>query len=394
MLPRLVLHSAVARYRRPESVVCYWSGSELIAFNYLSRVRTPAPLFAVDVLSYCEHWRTIDEIKTRFACPPGPLKRLLRILSQRTLLDRHAGNRPPMHHSLAAWEPWMPEAAVFHFGTKDVKYGSQQEMDDLLVRKAASRPPPAPVKAYSTAQRRTLPPARPSDLARVLFERRTWRKFGAQQVSIGDVGTLLGHTFGVQQWAETRVGLCALKTSPSGGARHPIEAYLLARRVAGLPRGCYYYDPDGHELALIKSGLTAQRLEAYLSGQTCYRDVPAVVVMTAVFKRSQWRYEFARAYRVVLLDAGHLCQTFLLVATSLGLAPFCTAALADSLLEHDLQIDGVNESVIYACGVGARPPSLEWAPWPDTSEVPRRVPPRSANKPDIEDLGTEPRGEK
>ena len=140
----------------------------------------------------------------------------------------------------------MPEAAAFHFGTKDVNYGSQQEMDDQLVRKTASRPPPAPVKAYGTTRRRSLPPARPSDLTRVLIERRTWRKFGAQPVSIADVGTLLGHTFGVQQWADTRAGLCALKTSPSGGARHPIEAYLLARRVAGLSRGCYYYDPDAH----------------------------------------------------------------------------------------------------------------------------------------------------
>lgn len=264
----------------------------------------------------------------------------------------------------------MPDAAVFHFGTKDVHYGSQQELDDQLVQKATTRPPPPAVKAYASAQRRTLPPARPSEFSRLLAGRRTWRQFGDQPVSIADVATLLGHTFGVQQWATTRAGRCALKTSPSGGARHPIEAYLLARRVSGLPRGSYYYDPDAHQLALIKSGLTSERLEAYLAQQTCYRDAPAVVVMTAVFERSRWRYEFPRAYRVVLLDAGHLCQTFLLVATSLGLAPFCTAALADSVLEHDLRIDGVNESAIYACGVGARPAALTWAPWADTTDVP------------------------
>ena len=78
-------------------------------------------------------------------------------------------------------------------------------------------------------------------------------------------------------------------------------------------------------------------------------------VMSAVFARSQWRYGFPRAYRVVLLDAGHLCQTFCLVATALGLAPFCTAALGDSIIEADLGLDGVTESVIYACGVGPRP---------------------------------------
>jgi len=175
--------------------------------------------------------------------------------------------------------------------------------------------------------------------------------------------------------SQTAIGPCALKTSPSGGARHPIEVYLFARHVSGITRGVYYYDPDTHELVLVRRGLTAKRLEAYLAGQSCYADAPAVFVMTAVFARMQWRYEFPRAYRVVLLDAGHLCQTFCLVATALGLAPFCTAALADSRIEHDLAIDGITESVIYACGVGQRPHDASWAPWPDTPSAPRRVPP-------------------
>ena len=66
----------------------------------------------------------------------------------------------------------------------------------------------------------------------------------------------------------------------------------------------------------------------------------------------QWRYPYARAYRAVLAESGHLCQTFCLLATSLGLAPFCTMALADSRIERDLRIDGVSEAVIYAAGVG------------------------------------------
>jgi hypothetical protein len=55
---------------------------------------------------------------------------------------------------------------------------------------------------------------------------------------------------------------------------------------------------------------------------------------------------------VVLLNAGHLCQTFCLVATWLGLAPFCTAALKDTLIEKDLGIDGIRESVLYVTEVG------------------------------------------
>src|SRR5215469_11582166 len=74
--------------------------------------------------------------------------------------------------------------------------------------------------------------------------------------------------------------------------------------------------------------------------------------MTAVFARTMWKYRRARAYRVVLLEAGHLCQTFCLTATRLGLAPFSTAALRDSLIEKDLGLDGISESVLYVAGVG------------------------------------------
>jgi SagB-type dehydrogenase family enzyme len=82
------------------------------------------------------------------------------------------------------------------------------------------------------------------------------------------------------------------------------------------------------------------------------RQAAALFLMTAVFPRSMWKYRFARAYRVVTLDAGHLCQTLCLTATFLGLAPFCTAALKDTLIEKDLGLDGITESVMYVAGVG------------------------------------------
>jgi SagB-type dehydrogenase family enzyme len=103
------------------------------------------------------------------------------------------------------------------------------------------------------------------------------------------------------------------------------------------------------------------------------------MLMTAVFDRVQWRYPYARAYRAILAESGHLCQTFCLLATSLGLAPFCTMALADSRIERDLKLDGASESVIYAAGVGARQAGVNWSPWPGTDKTPALLPPAHAN---------------
>jgi len=74
--------------------------------------------------------------------------------------------------------------------------------------------------------------------------------------------------------------------------------------------------------------------------------------MTAVFTRTLWKYAFEAAYRVLWLDAGHLCQTFDLLATSRGLGPFQTAAIQDSFIERLIGLDGVKEFPLYLCGAG------------------------------------------
>jgi len=145
-----------------------------------------------------------------------------------------------------------------------------------------------------------------------------------------------------------------LKTSPSGGALHPGEAYLLASNVSGIPRGIYHYDPVSHRLEELRRGTSGGEIQRLLAGQWWFRKAALVVFLTAVFPRTQWKYKYARAYRAVLAEAGHLCQTFCLTATWLGLAPFCTMALADTRIEQVLAVDGISESVIYAMGAGTK----------------------------------------
>ena len=216
---------------------------------------------------------------------------------------------------------------------------------------------PAAVKRYRRAPTIDLPdPHLDSDLSRALIARRTWRHFSRRPLGIDSLATLLGLTWGVREWRTVRgQGRVVLKTSPSAGARHPIEAYILALRVKDLDSGLYHYAADRHRLERLTGRASPGRAVRYCAGQTWYARAAALVIMTAVFAREQWRYASPRAYRAVLLDAGHLCQTFCLVATALGLAPFCTMALADSLIESDLGIDGVTESAMYITGVGTQP---------------------------------------
>ena len=121
----------------------------------------------------------------------------------------------------------------------------------------------------------------------------------------------------------------------------------------------------------MRDRLPDDPIVTYLGGQPWYRDANALFLMTSVIPRVQWKYRFPRAYRSVLLEAGHFCQTFCLVATWLGLAPFCTGLVADSLVERALRIDGVDETVDLRGRRRARGrASTAWAPLPEGQRAP------------------------
>jgi len=292
-------------------------------------------------------------------------------LLDHSMLERSDRTQTAADRALTSWNAWHPAAGLLHFSLKDLPYEEIAASQRALRRQAKRQPRPPAVKRYRGVPRVALPaPRQDGEFARVLLERRTWRRFSRRPVSLDALSTLLGLCSRVQHWADVPgVGRLPLKTYPSGGALHPLEVYVLATRVDGLARGLYHYAADTHRLERLRKGATGKTIVRYLPTQDWYGAASALILITAVFPRMQWKYRFARAYRAVLTEAGHLCQNMCLAATWLGLAPFCSLALADSRIERDLGIDGISESVLYAAGVGMRPPDTEWAPWP----TPRRI---------------------
>jgi SagB-type dehydrogenase family enzyme len=296
------------------------------------------------------------------------------MLAHHSLLQRQGSRLPPGERELRAWSEWNPAAGFFHLSTKDLPFerDAAKEFRGLL-RLAKSKPMPKPIKRYPQAQQVRLPaPTFNSEFSRALTDRRTWRKFSKKPVELSLLGNLLGLTWGVRRWVEIpMVGTVAVKSSPSGGALHPIEAYVLARNVNGLRSGLYHYSAADHRLELLRRGADSRQITEYLANQFWYGGAAFVVFMTAVFARTRWKYDYARAYRAVLIEAGHLCQTFCLTATRLGAAPFCTMAFADSKIEKALGVDGIAESAIYVTGAGLRPDDEKHAHLLSGSEISR-----------------------
>jgi SagB-type dehydrogenase family enzyme len=354
--------------RRMPHLVLYWRSNALVICNYATGVVVEATADVCSVLDYCGEWRRTFDIARHVGVDRPLAARLVRSLISHGLLQRSDREPAPRDVAMTALEEWNPAAGFFHTSTRKVQFLSARRAALLSRQRAASRPMPPAVKRLPHSRTIALPaPEIAGEFPQVLLNRRTWRRFGNGPVEQADLATILGLSLGVQQWVRSEFGRLPLKTSPSGGARHPIEAYVCVRRVTDISPGLYHYAADVHRLERMRRGDMTDRCRAWMPHSEYFAKAAFLVVLTAVLERQLWRYPYARAYRAALAEAGHVCQTFCLASTWRDLAPFCLMGLDDAAIECELGIDGVRETALYVAGAGRRPRGSAWAPRPKGS---------------------------
>lgn len=178
-------------------------------------------------------------------------------------------------------------------------------------------------------------------LTGVLGARRSRAPEPASTLTLDDLATLA-----TSYEADPSTGRRAV---PSGGALYPLEIYVLARRVSGLPAASYHLDPFDRALELLDAG--QPDLDGALVDRSIADNAAAVVVVTGVFRRSRCKYGL-RGYRFALLEAGHLMHALLLLATAAGIAALPLGGFYDAALDRLVHADGVDESVLYAVALG------------------------------------------
>lgn len=354
-------------YRRSRTVTLYWHEGELTAENYLipnlsdnygENAVTVEPL-AIKLLTELDDWADVTDIVRLFPgfTPESVEKTLADLFACGLLRTRDTASDEEL--CLTQWRDWGEEARFFHFATKDADYVAGdpvKEMEYRVERRAVGGPLPPIFKTYPDAPRvylsRAHLPLR-QDFETVLLARRTHRQFTGQSVDVRTFSTLLYYSFSPMFFCDADVfGTLMMKTSPSGGARHELEGYVAVFAVDGVEPGLYHYNAESHSLELLAGDFDRETVKHISYDVTMPPDSAFVCFVTAIFGRSMYKYPNSRNYRVTLLGAGHLGQTFALTATALGLGPWQTIVFRDTELEHALGVDGFTEGVIYMFGAG------------------------------------------
>jgi len=221
-------------------------------------------------------------------------------------------------------------------------------------------PPPDSTERMAQDQRIVLRARSESGLDELLRKRTTCRNFARDGIlEYGVFCDMLQRVFGAHASVELHPGVQALKKSnPSGGGLHPLEAYLLVQNVAGLENGLYHYHSPSHSLERLPrsgDGGMAGMACRFVAGQTYFSDAQVLVALVARFERTFWKYRnHAKAYRAIVLEAGHVSQNLYLAATELGLGAYITAAINEIDIESAFGLDPLQESPLAVCGFGVR----------------------------------------
>lgn len=181
----------------------------------------------------------------------------------------------------------------------------------------------------------------------VLSRRHSVRRYGHSPLRLEDLSQVLWAAQGITR----QTANVAFRTAPSAGALYPVETYLAVHAVENLAPGIYHYAVEAHALDPLQlDDLRVQVAQAALDQRVAH-DAQVVLIWTAIFERSKWKYK-QRAYRYIYLDAGHIAQNVALAAVALGLGSCQVAALYDDEANDLLGVDGKEESVIYMTALG------------------------------------------
>lgn len=107
--------------------------------------------------------------------------------------------------------------------------------------------------------------------------------------------------------------MCSKSAIPSAGGFYPLVVYVAVFRVEGMNPGLYAYEASTHSLAVVLDDLPEEKIVAIMGNRIVERSA-AVLFVTANVDRVAQKYS-NRAYRFVLLEAGHAMQNAYLFAS-------------------------------------------------------------------------------
>ena len=349
-------------YRAARTLAFTTDQGALVGCNYLQKTTFQCAPELLAVLGRLDDWSPAGAVADALD-PDGaePAETLIDQLVACGVLLRQASPEARREDAYEKGWEWALPAALLHFSVQDNPPIPVERLEQIQLEKARTVPQPELVRRHDRlSEAVALPPTVDDDGPLALMaRRRTQRAVRRAPISAAALADCLYAGVGVVGYTSNKAGALPLTMTPSGGARNPYEAFVLVRRVEDIAPGLYHYGAADRSLLPICSDETT-RAGTLLGDQHWMDDMACVVFLCARLGRTMWKYSDPNAYRVVLIEAGHIGQNIMLAATGHGLTACPTAALAHRAIADLCRLDDpLLDAPVYALGLGVPDPDRQ-----------------------------------
>jgi SagB-type dehydrogenase family enzyme len=339
------------KFRSAQTLVYSRDGGALLGCNFLTRRVFECSVDVIAFLGELDDWQDIDEIAGRMPdMTPEEIRTVIdHLVAASAIVEQGSALAHTEQEYQSGWR-WGVPAAMMHFCLQDPDHMTLAESEALQRRKVVDRRHPALYRRNDgMGVVQALPDAREgNELIQLMARRRTVRSAGKPTITLRQLSDCLFAGLGITGTTQNAaVGALPLSMTPSGGARNPYEAYVYARDVEGLAPGVYHYSAHDHDLGLVKTN-RMPKFSELVGGQDWADDMPCMIILCAMLERTMWKYDDPNAYRVVLIEAGHIGQNIMLAATRNGLSACPTAALNHSTIRDCVSLKRLTDTPVYA----------------------------------------------
>lgn len=342
------------RFRRAATLVTTFHAGQVVVQNFLTQDRFTCSLECLRFLAALDDWRRDRELFQYFpdADPAGLAEQVVGLVEVNALVVEDSPQAVRDEIYRREWL-WGATAGLFHFSVRDTRFIVGAPARRFMRKRKAWRSSPslhqtnrglAGVIKLPRTDTRKEPYA-------LMRRRRSLRDFDGRTIGLQELADCLFAGNGIVKFIEDEdYGRLPLTMTPSGGARNPFELCVYARNVQGLKTGFYHYSALDRDLGLVRAG--AVDVAEMLGGQTWPAKASAIVFLVAHFPRSMWKYHLPMAYRIVMMEAGFVCQNIALAATHHGLSAVPSGALKESVIEAYLDVKPVESAVVFSVSLG------------------------------------------
>lgn len=138
---------------------------------------------------------------------------------------------------------------------------------------------------------------------------------------------------------------------PSGGARYPLEIYLLVLKGGEIKAGLYHYNVKHHILEILLEDVNYKYLR-YLYQHDFVKRASCLIIITSIPARTVIKYQ--QWQRFILLEAGHIGQNVYLVSEAMKLGCCAIGGWNETNMNELLDIDGKYEYIVHMIAVGKK----------------------------------------